>query len=53
MDVDPHHPQLAALYAVLSDEQKKEADALLSLGDHRGERGGDRQRQGHHGSRWH
>lgn len=41
------------LYAALSDEQKKEADALLSRAGHRGERGGDRHRQGHHGSRWH
>lgn len=44
------------LYAVLNDEQKKEADALLSRaggrGEHRGDRRGDH-RQGHHGSRWH
>jgi hypothetical protein len=47
------------LYAVLSDDQKKEADALLTRGDHRrgDHRGGPRsdhrdQRHGH-GSRWH
>jgi hypothetical protein len=46
------------LYAVLSDEQKKDADALLSRGDRRGDhQGGHRsehreQRHGH-GSRWH
>lgn len=45
------------LYAVLSDDQKKEADALLSRGNRRGDHG-DRGTRGHdrrrdHGSRWH
>jgi hypothetical protein len=42
------------LYAVLSDDQKKEADALLSRGDHRGgDRSEHRDRRHGHGSRWH
>lgn len=42
------------LYAVLSDEQKKEADALLSRGDHRGGHRSEHREQRHgHGSRWH